>query len=84
MLMRWFVVSVSDDNEDCVLIGNCKTRELAGRCIASLREQSDRNFKIVGPITETMLQGRVSEEDLKRVEAELELIEYHQSGSLTH
>lgn len=84
MLMRWFVVAVSNDSEDCILIGNCKTRELANKCIAAVREQSNRSFKIVGPITETMLQGRVSEEDLKRVEAELELIEYHQSGSLTH
>ncbi|KKL75477.1 hypothetical protein LCGC14_2054490 [marine sediment metagenome] len=84
MSMRWFVIAVSDDSEDCILVGNCKTRGLAGELLAAVREQSNRNLKIVGPITETMLQGKISEEDLKRVEAELEHVEHLQSGGRTH
>lgn len=84
MLMRWFVVAVSDDSADCIIVGNCKTRELANICIAAVREQSDRNFKVIGPITQNMLEGRISPEDIELVEAQLEHIAFQQSGRRTH
>lgn len=84
MLMRWFVVEVSDDREDCIVVGNCKTKDLAKHTLIALNAQCDRNFKIVGPITQNMLEGRMNPEDIELVEAQMEHLEYEQAGGLIH
>ena len=82
--MRWFVVEVSNDREDGIIVGNCKTKAMAEQVVIALREQSDRSFKTVGPITQNMLEGRMNSEDLELVEAQMEHLEHRQAGGLTH
>lgn len=84
MLMRWFVVEVSDDRTDCTIVGNCKTKEMAKQVIITLNAQSDRLFRIVGPITQNMIEGKLNPEDLALVEAQIEHIEYEQGGGRMH
>ncbi len=84
MLMRWFVVEVSDDRENGIIVGNCKTKAMVEQVVIALRAQSNRTFKIVGPITQNMLEGRMNPEDIKIVEAQMEHLEYEQAGGQTH
>lgn len=80
MKTRWFVVEVSDEHIDCPIVGNCDTKELAEDVVTSLTMQSERNFKIIGPITENMIQGRCNSEDVKIIEAVMEHFEYISRG----
>lgn len=84
MLMRWFVVEVSDDREDGIIVGNCKTKAMAEQVIIAMRALSNRNYKTIGPITQNMLEGRMNPEDIELVEAQMEQLEYEQAGGLTH
>lgn len=85
MLMRWFVVQVPVSNSDsCIIVGNCKTQGLAQKVVDTLEEQSDSIFRVVGPITETMLQGKMTEEDLELVTAEIERAEMLMHGGRIH
>ena len=84
MLMRWFVVEVSDDREDGIIVGNCKTKAMAKQVVIALRVQSNRSFKIIGPITQKMLEGRMNPEDIELVEAQMEHLEHQKAGGLTH
>ena len=84
MKMRWFVIEVSDDREDCIIVGNCVSTEMARKVTTALREQSSRTFKTIGPITQNMLDGKLNPEDLALAEAEMERNEYQQSGGQTH
>ena len=84
MLMRWFVVEVSDDRENCIIVGNCKTKAIAEQAIIALRAQSNRSFKTIGPITQNMLEGRMNPEDIELVEAQMEHLEHQQAGGLIH
>lgn len=85
MLMRWFVMEVPVKSSDtCVIVGNCKTKAIAADVLTSLELQSDRIFRVVGPITQNMLEGRMNPEDIELVEAQMERLEYEQAGGLTH
>ncbi len=85
MLMRWFVVQVPVKSEDtCVIAGNCKTQELAQKVVDALEASSDSIFRVVGPITETMIRGEVTEEDLELVTAEIERVEMLMHGGRLH
>lgn len=85
MLMRWFVVEVPVRSSDvCVVVGNCKTKAMAAEVVTSLELQSDRLFRVVGPITQNMIEGRMNPEDIELVEATMEHLEHQQAGGLTH
>ena len=85
MLMRWFVVEVPVRSSDvCVIAGNCKTKALAADVVTALEAQSDSLFRVVGPITQNMLEGRINPEDIELVEAQMEHLEHRQAGGLTH
>ena len=85
MLMRWFVVEVPVRSSDpCVTVGNCKTKALAMDVVTVLEAQSDSIFRVVGPITQNMLEGRMNSEDLELVEAQMEHLEHQQAGGLIH
>lgn len=85
MLMRWFVVEIPVRSSDtCVTVGNCKTKALAMDVVTALEAQSDSIFRVVGPITQNMLEGRMNPEDIELVEATMENFEYQQAGGLTH
>jgi len=85
MLMRWFVVQVPiSSNGVCIIAGNCKTKELAMKVVDSLEEQCNDIFRVVGPITQNMLEGKLDPEDIELVEATMEHLEHQQSGGLTH
>lgn len=85
MKMRWFVVEVSiSSSENCIITGNCATEALAKTVVDALEAQSDRIFRIVGPITQNMMDGKLDPEDIKLVEAQMEHLEHQQSGGLTH
>lgn len=85
MLMRWFVVEVPvSSSESCITVGNCKTKDLAQIVVDTLEAQSDSIFRIVGPITQNMMEGRLNPEDIKLVEAQMEHLEHQQAGGLTH
>lgn len=85
MLMRWFVIEIPVSSSDiCIVVGNCKTKALAVDVITQLELQSDRLFRIVGPITQNMLEGRLNAEDIELAEAQMEHIEYEQAGGQVH
>ena len=85
MKMRWFVVEVPvESSESCVTVGNCKTKALAMDVVTTLAAQSDSIFRVVGPITQNMLEGRLNPEDIELVEATMEHLEYQQAGGQTH
>ena len=85
MLMRWFVVEVPVGSSDtCVTVGNCKTKALAMDVVTTLEAQSDSIFRVVGPITQNMLEGRMNPEDIELVEATMEHLEHQQAGGLIH
>ncbi len=85
MLMRWFVVEVPvRSSNTCVTVGNCKTKALAIDVVTVLEAQSDSIFRVVGPITQNMLEGRLNPEDIELVEATMEHLEYQQAGGQTH
>lgn len=84
MKMRWFVVVVSDDRIDGAIVGNCATLTLAENVIDALVAQSDKTFRIVGPITENMIHGKLDPKDIELVEAQMEHFEYQQAGGQIH
>jgi len=85
MKMRWFVVEVPvSSSENCIIAGNCATEALAKAVVDSLEVQSDRIFRVVGPITQNMMDGKLDPKDIELVEAQMEHIELQQSGGLTH
>jgi len=84
MKSRWFIVEVSNESLDGTIVGNCATKALAEILVDALIAQSNRIFKIVGPITENMIQGRLDPKDIELVEAQMEQNEYKQAGRLTH
>ncbi len=85
MSMRWFVVEVPVSSLDtCVIVGNCKTKASAMDAVTTLEAQSDSIFRVVGPITQNMLEGRLNPEDIELVEATMEQLEYQQAGGQTH
>lgn len=85
MLMRWFVIEIPVSSSDvCIVVGNCKTKALAVAVVTQLELQSDRLFRIVGPITQNMLEGRLNPKDIELVEAQMECLEHQQAGGLTH
>lgn len=85
MLMRWFVVEVPvSSSESCITVGNCKTKALAADVVTALEATSDSLFRVVGPITQNMLEGKLNPEDIELVEATMENLEYQQAGGLTH
>ncbi len=85
MKTRWFVVEVPVSSSDtCVTVGNCKTKDLAQKVVDALETQSDSIFRVVGPISENMIQGKLDPEDIKLVEAHLQHIEHLQAGGSTH
>lgn len=85
MKMRWFVVEVSVSSSDiCVTVGNCKTKALAMDVVAALEPQSDSIFRVVGPITQNMMDGKLDPKDIELVEAQLEHIEHQQAGGQLH
>lgn len=71
-------------SDTCITVGNCATEALAKTVVDALEPRSDRIFRIVGPISENMIQGRLDPEDIKLVEAQLEHIEYEQAGGQIH
>ena len=85
MKTRWFVVEVPVSSSDvCVTVGNCKTKDLAQKVVDALEVQADSIFRVVGPISENMVQGRLDPKDIELVEAHLQHIEHQQTGGLTH
>ncbi len=85
MLTRWFVVEVPVRSSDtCITVGNCKTKKLADDVVAELELQSDSIFRVVGPITQNMLEGKLNPEDIELVEATMEHLEHQQAGGQTH
>ncbi len=85
MKMRWFVVEVSiSSSDDCVIVGNCKTKDLAQIVVDTLEEQSDSIFRVVGPITQNMMDGKMDPKDIELVEAQLQQIEHRQAGGQLH
>ncbi len=85
MKMRWFVVEVPvSSSESCITVGNCKTKDLAQAVVDALELQSDSIFRVVGPITQNMMDGKLNPEDIALVEAQLQQIEHRQAGGQLH
>ncbi len=85
MLSRWLVVQVPVRSSDaCITAGNCETKDLAQSLVDALEMQSDNIFRVVGPITENMIQGKVTEEDVAQVVAEMECVEMLMHGGHLH
>ena len=85
MLMRWFVVQVPiSSNSTCVIAGNCKTEELAKKVVDALEEQCDDIFRVVGPVTQNMIEGKLNLEDIDLAEAHMEHVELKNSGGRVH
>lgn len=83
--MRWFVVEVPvSSSENCITVGNCATEALAKTVVDSLEAQSDRLFRVVGPITQNMMDGKLDPKDIELVEAQLQQIEHQQAGGQLH
>lgn len=85
MKMRWFVVEVpASSSDNCITAGNCATEALAKAVVEALELRSDRIFRIVGPITQNMMEGKLDPKDIELVEAQMERLEHQQAGGLSH
>lgn len=83
--MRWFIVEVPvNSSEVCKTVGNCATKKLAADLVIALEQSSDRIFRVVGPITQNMIEGKLNPEDIELAVAHVEHLELLQTGKQTH
>lgn len=84
-MTRWFVMEIPVSSlEVCKIVGNCKTEKLAGDLVVALEAQSDGLFRVVGPITQNMIEGKLNPEDFKIAVAHAEYLECLQTGKQLH
>lgn len=83
---RWFVLSIAKDDVKAHVVGNCETQDEAINCIEGLGRMGNdvSSFKIVGPITLSMIQGIMTEADLDAIEGEISQVEYKMAGGVVH